>query len=136
MSRSTSVAEQAAGRVLAQPTVLVVDDEKTFTRRLSLAFESEGFSVESAFGPKAALAMAAANPPDLVILDVRMPDLDGVRCARLLRERPDLAETPILFVTGDPSFSLDRLGRRDHLLRKPCTYEEVVAAAKSVLSPT
>jgi CheY-like chemotaxis protein len=75
-------------RMLARdPRVLVVDDEASIRESLERALRLEGFAVETADGGTAALAAVAREPPAVIVLDVTMPDLDGVTVLKRLRAR-------------------------------------------------
>lgn len=84
-----------------QRKILVVDDEATFTRLLKLNLESkERYIVRAENDPKLALPAALDFRPDLVLMDVMMPGLDGGDLANRFGEHPDLKETPIVFLTA------------------------------------
>src|SRR4051794_19845046 len=68
-----------------EPLVLVVDDEATIRQALERALRLEGFAVETAAGGREALDAVARRPPAVIVLDVTMPDLDGVSVVRRLR---------------------------------------------------
>ena len=81
--------------------ILVVDDEASFTRLLKLNLEQTGdYEVLVENAAPAALAAARRFKPDLILLDVMMPDMDGGTLAARLRESPSLESVPILFLTA------------------------------------
>jgi DNA-binding response OmpR family regulator len=80
--------------------VLVVDDDPVIVRLLEVNLRLEGYEVETASRWDEALERAVATSPDLVILDVMMPGLDGWTTARRLREEPAFAETPVVFLSA------------------------------------
>jgi DNA-binding response OmpR family regulator len=80
--------------------VLVVDDDPVIVRLLEVNLRLDGYEVETASRGEEALERAAANPPDLVILDVMMPGLDGWETSRRLREQPAFAQTPVVFLSA------------------------------------
>ncbi len=82
------------------PRILVVDDEPDLVDLLVYNLEREGYAVGAARDGRAALAAAAATPPDLVVLDVMMPEMDGLTVARRLREHATLRHVPILMLTA------------------------------------
>ncbi|KQV85890.1 hypothetical protein ASD15_30155 [Massilia sp. Root351] len=95
-------ARQAAGTAAAapQPTLLVVDDTPENLRLIADLFEGQ-YRVRVAHnGPKALAMCTSDNPPDLVLLDVMMPGMDGFEVAQRLREHPASAHIPIIFVTA------------------------------------
>src|ERR1700679_3473949 len=80
------------------PRVLVVDDEPSIVDAVATSLRYEGFTVDEAITGRHALAQAQDDPPDLVILDVMLPDLDGLEVTRRLRS--DGVRVPILFLTA------------------------------------
>ena len=86
----------AAGEPL--PRVLVVDDEESITELVSMALRYEGFDVQTASSGYGALEQIDSFRPDLILLDVMLPDIDGFNIAeRLRRDRRDI---PVLFLTA------------------------------------
>jgi diguanylate cyclase (GGDEF)-like protein/PAS domain S-box-containing protein len=84
----------------AAPIVLVVDDEPTTRHLTRVALEQAGFTVAEAGDGLAGLAIYPQLLPDLVLLDVEMPQMDGITLCRLLRERRDARHVPIVMATG------------------------------------
>lgn len=117
----------------APARVLVVDDDPTVAEIVSRYLTREGFEVESVGDGAEALALAASSPPDVVVLDLMLPGLDGLEVCRRLR---DLAPIPVIMLTarGDESdrvMGLD-LGADDYVT-KPFSPRELTARVKSVL---
>lgn len=113
--------------------VLVVDDDARIAAALKRALHYEGYSVEVAEDGPAALAKAARRPPDLVVLDVMLPGMDGVEVCRRLRETDDV---PILMLTardatGERVRGLD--GGADDYVVKPFAYGELLARVRALL---
>jgi len=117
--------------------LLIVDDEDNLRSMLVAALRHHGFEVSSAATGRDALAEVAAVAPDLVVLDVMLPDLDGFEVCRRLRA--DGNHTPVLFLTArDTTEDLVRgltLGGDDYM-QKPFSLEELVARATAVLRRT
>ena len=117
--------------------VLVVDDEDSITQLVSTVLRYEGFAVETAADGRSALRVAGEFRPDLVVLDVMLPDLDGFEVYRRLdANQPRL---PVLFLTarhgtGDRVHGLT-LGADDYM-GKPFSLEELVARVRAVLRRT
>src|SRR6266568_374050 len=117
-------------------TVLVVDDEKNIQVTLSRALSMEGYAVEVAGGGKEALEKIAALPVDVVVMDVRMPDLDGLAVLERAREtRPGL---PVVIMSGHGSLetvrSAFKLGAFDYL-EKPITEKDrLLVAVRNALA--
>ncbi|HEX4730910.1 MAG TPA: response regulator transcription factor [Solirubrobacterales bacterium] len=114
--------------------VLVVDDESNIADILSIALRFNNYEVETAADGHGALQAVTDFRPDLVLLDVMLPDLDGFEVARRMRERAD--DTPILFLTArDTTEDKVRgltLGGDDYVT-KPFSIEELLARVGSVL---
>jgi CheY-like chemotaxis protein len=83
-----------------QKTILAVDDERDITEMLTLLLESEGYRVLTASGGKAALEILEGAQPDLILLDIMMPGIDGHQVCRAVREKPALAAVPVLMLTA------------------------------------
>jgi two-component system OmpR family response regulator len=114
-------------------TVLLVDDDPHLREVARYALAQAGFRVEEAADGRAALAAARARAPDLIVLDVRMPELDGLEVCRELRKT---SRVPIVFLSSADD-ELDRvlgleLGGDDYL-GKPFSPRELVARVKAVL---
>ncbi len=120
-----------------QPRILVVDDEEHITELLAMGLGYQGFEVERASSGRQALDAVARKAPDLIVLDVMLPDLDGFEVARRLR-RDEGASTrvPVIFLTArdttqDKVEGL-RLGSDDYVT-KPFSIEELIERVKAVL---
>ncbi len=81
-------------------TILVIDDEKDIVDFISYNLEKEGYSVLNCTNGDDAINLALRHTPDLILLDIMMPDIDGVELCRKLREIPILNNTLILFLTA------------------------------------
>lgn len=114
--------------------ILVVDDEPSLAELLTMALSYEGWDVRSAPDGTGALRAAAEFEPDAVLLDVMLPDLDGVEVLRRLRaDRPGL---PVLFLTARDSAEDRAAGLRagaDGYLTKPFSLEQVVALVRGLV---
>jgi DNA-binding response OmpR family regulator len=113
--------------------VLVVDDDDGFRAFVAEALRQAAFDVLQAASGEAALAVARRFRPDLVILDVRLPDLSGYEVFQELRDELG-EELPVVFVSGERAESFDRaagimLGGDDYLA-KPLAIDELLARAR------
>ncbi len=117
-------------------TVLVVDDERNIQVTLSRALSMEGYSVEVAGGGREALEKIAALPVDVVVMDVRMPDLDGL--AVLEKARATRPELPVVIMSGHGSLetvrSAFKLGAFDYLEKPITEKEKLVVAVRNALA--
>lgn len=83
--------------------ILLVDDSKFFLRATASVFEREGFRVLTAATGEEALRVAQAEQPDLIMLDLLLPKLDGMMVLRMIRGIPTLHETPVIVLSGNSS---------------------------------
>src|SRR5205809_249661 len=114
-------------------TVMVVEDEASIASFVSLYLKNAGYTVKTAATGGEALTMAAAEQPALIILDLNLPDIDGIEVCRRIRKSADI---PILMLTArdedvDKIIGLE-VGADDYLT-KPFNPRELVARVKSVL---
>jgi len=113
--------------------ILVVDDELSLQEALTYSLEKEGYLVSVAGDGLTALEIARANPPDLVILDVMLPGIDGFEVCRILRQESNM---PVLMLTARDD-EIDRVvglevGADDYL-PKPFSMRELIARVKALL---
>lgn len=116
------------------PRVLVVDDEPSIVDALATSLRYEGFTVDEAVTGRRALALAQEDPPDLVILDVMLPELDGFEVTRRLRA--DGIHVPVLFLTARDSLQDKLAGLKiggDDYVTKPFALAEVIARVHMIL---
>ena len=78
-------------------TLALVDDDESIVESLKMFFEAEGYKVRSYHDGEAALSGLTETPPDLVVLDVKMPKMDGMEVLRRLRQTSDI---PVIFLTS------------------------------------
>jgi len=132
MSTDTSAA--TAPTATKEARLLVVDDEPNILELLSASLRFAGFDVATATNGNDALRVAATYRPDLVVLDVMMPGLDGFEVVRRLRK--DEHRVPVLFLTAkdatDDKVAGLTLGGDDYIT-KPFSLEEVIARIRAVL---
>jgi two-component system, OmpR family, response regulator len=136
MTAEIDAAATAATMMPMPRRVLVVDDDPHIRQLLAFAFAKAGMEVSEAGDGEEALASAALAMPDLVVLDITMPRLDGLEVCRRLRAN---SEVPILFLSSRDE-EIDRvlgieLGADDYVV-KPFSPREVVARAKAILRRT
>ena len=133
MHCAIDLAPSSATMAAMTRTVLLVDDDPHIREVLAFAFDKAGFAVRTAGDGEEALADAARHTPDLVVLDINMPRMDGLEVCRRLRASGDV---PVLFLSSrDDEF--DRvlgieLGADDYVV-KPFSPREVVARANAIL---
>jgi len=119
--------------------VLIVDDEPNIVLSLEFLLRQQGYEVTVARDGEEALAAAAAQRPDLVVLDVMLPGLDGFEVCRRLRERSELAGLKILLLTARGR-DVDRVRGLDEgadaYMSKPFSTRELMTAVAELLEGT
>lgn len=135
MSISTSTSASRLTRPDGSPLrVLVVDDEPNLAELLTSALRYEGWDVSTALTGQDALSLARETLPDVVILDVMLPDIDGLQVMRRIRQ--NTPHVPVLFLTARDSVE-DRVAGLtaggDDYVTKPFSLEEVVARMRGLL---
>ena len=124
----------------ANSKILIVDDDEGVTQTFARMLRLEGYQVRTAVSAETGLLDAEANHPDAIILDLRMPIIDGLGFLRRLRARDDQRLTPVAIVTGDyflddsVSHELQELGAE--LRFKPLWLEDLVGLARNLLKVT
>lgn len=113
--------------------ILVVDDEVSIAETLSIVFEDEGFACAIAGNGRAALDEARRQRPDLVVLDLMMPVMDGRAMLQAMRAEPSLRDVPVVVMSAAPALFAELPVRPQAFLQKPFDIETMVATAKSFL---
>src|SRR3984957_12240627 len=115
------------------PTIALVDDDHNILTSISIGLEAEGYRIVTYTDGASALDGFKIRPPDLAILDIKMPRMDGLETLRRLREKSDM---PVIFLTSkedeiDELFGL-KMGAED-FIRKPFSQRSLIERAKAVL---
>jgi DNA-binding response OmpR family regulator len=130
--------EPQAAPAGARHTILVVEDDPRAAGVIRESLELEGdadWTVQIASEGLRALDLAGATPPDVVLLDVRLPDLDGAEVYRRLRAGPRTQTARVLFLTAGTSLDLYQRGIEDGvLLRKPFDIRDLVGIVRALLA--
>lgn len=122
---------------LTAATILVVDDNRTNLTILGRYLEHAGFHVLMAPSGERALKQVQLRPPDLILLDIMMPGIDGYETCRRLKENPDTSDIPVIFITAlsdlDDKVKAFQMGAVDYIT-KPLQREEVLARINAHLT--
>jgi two-component system response regulator ChvI len=115
------------------PTIALVDDDRNILTSVSIALEAEGYRIQTFTDGASALEGLKQNQPDLAILDIKMPRMDGMELLRRLRQKTDM---PVIFLTSkdeeiDELFGL-KMGA-DDFIRKPFSQRLLVERVRAVL---
>ncbi len=121
---------------MAKSTILVIDDEKDFIELVKYNLEKEAFIVKGVLDGESGLASVARDLPDLAVIDLMLPGMDGLEVCRRLRSDPRTSSVPIIMLTAKSAES-DRvvgleLGADDYVT-KPFSPRELAARVKAVL---
>ncbi len=117
--------------------ILVVEDDPSVRGLLQTLLSAEGYDVVTASDGLAGLVKATSSPPALVLLDLMMPDLGGVRVLEEMRDDPELADIPVIVVTGkvDAVPGMRSLLGDDNVFLKPFAVGELLARVGDVVGP-
>ena len=113
--------------------IALVDDDKNILESVSMLLEQEGYHVRSFSDPAAALTALTTSPPDLAILDIKMPRMDGLELLRRLRQSADL---PVIFLTSKDEEIDELMGLNagaDDYIRKPSSQRLLLERVRAVL---
>jgi two-component system alkaline phosphatase synthesis response regulator PhoP len=121
--------------------ILVVDDEPDFCSIVQMNLEKEGFAVELAYSGVEGLEKVHANPPDAIVLDIMMPEMDGYEVCKKLKADEKYADIPIILLTAVASHvTSTRYSHRDGMsteaddyIAKPASAEEITESIKRLL---
>src|SRR4051812_7338340 len=119
---------------MTTPKVLVVEDDPSVRGLLDTLLQAEGYDVVTASDGLAGLVKVASTRPALVLLDLMMPDLGGVRVLEELRDDPELADIPVIVVTGkvDAVPGMRALLGDDNVFVKPFAVAELLTRVGDV----
>jgi two-component system sensor histidine kinase/response regulator len=118
--------------------ILIVDDEESELLLLDLILSKARYSVTTSDNGKEALFLAKSICPDLFIIDLSMPDMDGGQLAEILKLQPETKDIPVLFLTG--LYTKEQENEKGHMiagnmiLAKPCESKQLLAMINKLLS--
>lgn len=116
--------------------ILVVDDESHIVELVTFNLEKDGFEVVSAYDGKSGIEVVKAQNPDLIILDIMLPGMDGLKVCRTLKQDPQFSSIPIIMLTAKAEEFDTVLGLEmgaDDYIKKPFSPKELVARVKARL---
>ena len=116
--------------------IMIIDDEQDIVELLSYNLEREGFSTVKAYDGEAALGLARSEKPDLMILDLMLPKMNGLDVCKAIRRNPETANLPIIMLTAkgdeiDKIIGLE-IGADDYVT-KPFSVKELIARVRTIL---
>lgn len=121
---------------MAKQTILVVDDEKDLLDLIEYNLRKEGFNVLKAENGEEGIAMAKEYSPDLVLLDIMMPKMDGLQAVEVMRKDAELKRIPIILLTArsDEKTEVEGLNKgSDDYITKPISTTKLISRIKAVL---
>lgn len=117
-------------------TVLVVDDNADVVTIVQTILEADGYEALVAYSGVEALTQLAKHKPDLVILDIMMPEMSGLEVLERMRETPSVAQIPVILLTAktdDEDFLSGYRSGADYYIPKPFTSEQLLYGVRLVL---
>ncbi|KPA15307.1 response regulator receiver protein [Candidatus Magnetomorum sp. HK-1] len=121
-------------------TILVVDDESDMVKYLTALFQDNGYETITAFDGVKGFDMAKSEKPDLITLDITMPEQSGVRTYRMYKDDPEVKAIPVIIVTaiGDTMHSflkkLSGFSKPEGFMSKPIDPDELIKMVSGLLS--
>ncbi len=128
--------EKASEEHPKRPLILVVDDEQTLVDTLEYNLRREGYGVITAGDGAGAIKLARERRPDLIILDVMLPDINGQAVCELIRKDPTMAEIKIICISGmveEEKIAELRASGADDFLHKPLDIDELIRRVSRLL---
>lgn len=122
-----------------KPSVLLIEDDLSIAQMYQLQLASDGYEVQLATDGVSGLRQLQESPPDLVLLDIRLPRMPGLDVLRAIGEDPRLAGVPVLILSnyGEPAIIREglQLGARDYLIKSQTTPIELSMRLRDYLPP-
>ncbi len=122
-----------------QKKILIVEDEESLLKLESILLTTKGFHVQGVATGTAALKAVAENPPDLVLLDIMLPEMDGFEVCRHIKSSPQTRHIPVILLTAKKTPEDMARGKQvgaDQYITKPFKSSMVIASIERLLSPT
>jgi len=119
-----------------QKKILIIDDEEDIQKLLKIRLEQENFIVTTASNGEIGLKIAKLEIPDLILMDIMMPKMDGYTCLKEVRKIKDIKDTPILMLSGKEEEKVRDLFAFDKIngyVEKPFELDVLVAKIKEIL---
>jgi CheY-like chemotaxis protein len=116
--------------------VLVIEDERFIAQALTLRLRTAGYEAHCAHDGTSGIAAVAALNPDVILLDIRMPDMDGFEVFRHIKARPEFGSTPVIFLSANVQESARQAALAagaTAFISKPYEPKDILAAIKGVL---
>lgn len=120
--------------------IAIIEDDQTISQMYRMKFEAEGFEVQTAGNGKLGVALVEKFRPDVILLDLRMPEMNGAEALAEIRKKTWGKHVPVLVLTNvgeeEAPKSLKALGVRDYIVKADLTPRQVVEKVKEALAAT
>ena len=120
--------------------IAIIEDDQAIAQMYRMKFESEGFTIEMAADGKSGLEMVSQHMPDLILLDIQMPEMNGVEALKHIRKLPGGQDVPVIVLTNlgqqEAPKDLEALGIENYIIKADLTPSQVVEQVKKVLGIT
>jgi CheY-like chemotaxis protein len=120
--------------------IAIIEDDQAIAQMYRMKFESEGFAIEVAADGKSGLEMVSAHMPDLVLLDLQMPEMNGAEALKHIRKLPGGHDVPVIVLTNlgqqEAPKDLAALGIEGYIIKADLTPSQVVTQVKKILGIT
>ena len=117
--------------------VAIIEDDQMIAQMYRMKFEADGFVVDLAEDGRAGVEMVLQSPPDLLLLDLTLPELDGKDILKMMRQNPATHQTPVIVLTNleapELPTQLASFGIADYIVKADETPREIVAKVKKIL---
>jgi len=117
--------------------IAIIEDDQTIAQMYRMKFESDGFSVWVAADGRSGLEMVSKHTPDIILLDLQMPEMDGVETLKHIRKLPGGQDIPVIVLTNlgqqEAPDSLAALGIEDYIIKADLTPSQVVEQVKKTI---
>jgi CheY-like chemotaxis protein len=121
-------------------SIAIIEDDQAIAQMYRMKFESEGFTIEVAADGKSGLEMVSRHMPDLILLDIQMPEMNGAETLKHIRKLPGGHDIPVIILTNlgqqEAPKDLAALGIESYIIKADLTPSQVVEQVKKVLGIT
>lgn len=122
---------------MAKAKILLIEDDTTLSKMYERKFTTDGYEVVTAFDGEEGLAKTTTDKPDMVLLDIMLPKLDGLAVFKKMRSIPSTFNTPVILLTNfgqeDTVMECFKLGAVDYLMKADVTPQQVVEKVEKFL---
>ena len=117
--------------------IAIIEDDPTISQMYRMKFESDGFDVRMAGNGKIGVDLVKSFKPDIILLDIQMPEMDGAAALKLIREHKDSKDTPVIILTNlgeeEAPSEMRSLGISSYIVKANNTPRQVVAHVKNTI---